>query len=180
MCSAQQNLPRTALEINPKTIVLYTASQEQPPQRRSSAPRSGRAASQARDHLLLWLILTLSSQKVGEFFILAHSLPRLLYVRLLPASRRQSTPLLGSGPSRETPGGTQQGLPGRKQWPKLTVTKSVKVPSDWWTQQGHPAADVPHHTMMRPEKTKEGQHPLSLLKLCYLWNSLIHKESPNR
>lgn len=33
--------------------------------------------------------------------------------------------------------------------------------------------------MVRQEKTQEGLNPPALPKLCYLWNSLIHKESPN-
>ena len=36
-----------------------------------------------------------------------------------------------------------------------------------------------HHRTARQGRTRKGLNPPALPKLCYLWNSLIHKESPN-
>lgn len=78
-CPAEptKNCPRDQPQDNSALHSLARAT----PTETSSAPLSGRAASQARDHLLLWLILTLSSQRVGSFFILAPSLPHLSLLR---------------------------------------------------------------------------------------------------
>lgn len=71
-CPAEptKNCPRDQPQDNSASHSLARAT----PTETSSAPLSGRAASQAWDHLLLWLILTLSSQRLVHFsFLPLHS-----------------------------------------------------------------------------------------------------------
>lgn len=169
-CPAEptKNCPRDQPQDN---SALHSLARAAPPE---TPTLSGRAASGMWDCLLLWLIQTLSSQRVASLFILPPPLLHLLHGRLLSISWWQTTSLLVSGHSQAIPVGTQQGFPGRKQWPKLT-----KVAAPWWLMYTTSASCNWHHRLVHQEKTGEGLCPRALLKLCYLWNSLIHKESPN-
>lgn len=99
-----------------------------------SASQSGRAASRIGDCLLLWLIQTVSSQRVASFFILPSFLHLLHGGRLLSISWCKVTTLCSSpGPQRPLPVGTQQGFPGRSSSRLIITTWVCQCPGDCCT-----------------------------------------------
>lgn len=158
MCSAQQNLPRTALGVNPKTIVLYTAQQEQLPPRPS--PLRYFEGQPVRPETIchsgsFWL-------PVAKRVVTFPSPP------LLPCvlHRSQTMPLLISGPSPEIPVGTHNDFKGDHKNQSLAISK-CEVPGDSCTHR-HPVCDISTPQGDESKKTQEGLCPPSLLKLCYL------------